>query len=147
MFDSPEARLTERDIIRGFRVVQEDANRVENSREKASRAMNTITALELDTLLGHQFMINSALALARPPEESEDSRILFPTGLLFIAKLCEFAQCRYEDVPVDAIVAKFVKPELVTFEPINVLKATQIGQLELEVPLLAIDSCVYADAA
>jgi hypothetical protein len=64
--------------------------------------------------------------------------------MLFIASLGLFGYMIDQDLPVDSLTLQFVAPEVFGVPPEEVPK---FKSLTFQVPVLAIDSCILAEAA
>jgi hypothetical protein len=131
------------EIIRRFRIAQEAANVYTDPDEKVRQAPVLLDSLDLFDLKGREFMADAALVFGRKPNYPPNVHKLFPTGFLFMGVLDNYGNLVDDDVPIDAITANFVNPEVVGVLPDEV---PGFSRLTFEVPFLAFNSLVAIEA-
>ncbi|MDL2363336.1 MAG: hypothetical protein QFB86_03070 [Patescibacteria group bacterium] len=143
---SHENRLpfSENEIIPRLRAVQEVFMKNDDPIKQTENTKVALAALDLDQLLGETLLIDSSLAFARRPDESLDTRMMYPSGFMFLGRLIGYAQLVDEDVPVNAVTVNFSNPDIITLPS---EEAIGMRRLQLEIPVLAINTVVNTWAA
>lgn len=128
------------DSLKGLQPV---VDTIDNPDEKISHIRNTLGIMGTHDLLEHQFMVGAAEVWARPRFDSR-RLIHFGEGFLFIAKLEAVGYLLDPNVPLDTLSLNFSDPEV---WGVDELDAPDFKTLKFQVPVLAIDSCMSAEAA
>lgn len=95
-------------------------------------------------LIGRALLVSSSLALGKRPDGPPGNRLLFEHGLMFIGRLESPSYLRDRQLPLDALTLIFSGPEVIGPYPEEI---ERLRRLQLQVPVLAIDSCTSAEAA
>lgn len=132
------------EILPRLRSVEELHHRFADDPDRSSYEVQAIDALELGCLVGRQVFINSALAFARRPDQPVHTRLMFPTGFLILGQIVHYATLTDEEIPLDSVTVNLRNAEVIDIAPEEV---AVFKKLEFEIPILAINSLVYAEAA
>lgn len=128
------------DSLKGLQLV---ADTYDNPEEKLTHIRNALGSMGAHDLLEHQFMVAAAEVWARPRFDSR-RLIHFGEGFLFIAKLEAVGYLLDPHVPLDTLSLNFTDPEVWGIDEVD---APDFKVLKFQVPVLAIDSCMSAEAA
>lgn len=128
------------DSLKGLQVI---ADKINDPSAKVAHVRKALKLMGAGALLEHQFMVGANEIWAKQPDEPSDL-IHFTEGLLFIGQLDAFSYMLDPDVPIDSLSLNFTMPEVwgVASEDVEQFKA-----LKFQVPVLAIDSYLSAEAA
>lgn len=129
------------DELQGLQIVADTIDVIDRKIAHVRGAMGLLAA---KTLLGRQFMISTAQVLGKDPDAEPDDRILYNDGLLFIAELDSFGYLVDHGIPIDSLALNFLHPEVFGIDD----RTEQlIRGFTFQVPVLAIESCISAEAA
>ncbi len=131
------------DVVDSLRDLQIVADTMDEPDDKIAHIRLAIGLLAADALIGKQTMIDAAMVYAANPDAQPDELIIF-RNMLFIGRLNVFSYLLDDDIPVDSLTLKFEKPAVVGASPDDSL---QFERFSMQVPILAIDSCVMAEVA
>lgn len=129
------------DDLQGLQILADHISVIDQKIAHVKGVMNFLAA---KTLLGRQFMISTAQVLGKDPDAGPDDRIVYNDGLLFIAELDSFGYILDHGIPIDSLSLNFLHPEVIGIDDRT---ERLIRGFTLQVPVLAIESCVSAEAA
>ncbi len=135
---------TGNEIIDGLQGLQIVADHIDVIDKKIAHVKGAMGLLAARTLLGRQFMISTAQVLGKDPDAQPDDRILYSNGLLFIAELDSFGYLLDHGIPIDSLSLNFLHPEVIGIDDRT---ERLIRGFTFQVPVLAIESCISAEAA
>jgi hypothetical protein len=129
------------DAIIGLQIIADNSDDPDAKLRYLRTGLATVNARQLIT---RQFLVSSFQAFVQGPDMSPDTRSFYDSGLFFIGKLDLYRYLLDEEVPVDSLLLDFVQPEVIGAAKSDL---AQIKQWRIQVPILAIESCIDAEAA
>ncbi|HVW23658.1 MAG TPA: hypothetical protein VHB51_04230 [Candidatus Saccharimonadales bacterium] len=139
--------LTGNDIIDQLQAVQKTADReFSDPDSKIETITEIVRAMGAGAILDHGFFASTSVAYGLHPDMDPNNRIWYKDGITFTARLEEFRYAYRPALPLDSLMLTFVDPQI--FEAIgDDQMAEDLSKLTIEVPVLAVDSCLLMDAA
>ena len=138
--------LTGNEVVDSLQVLQATSDAL--VRDEFLKRMHVGKMVELqpgaDRLIGQRFLVGSNLLLAQRPGGDPKKRLLFEHGLLFEGILDSYEYILDNGIPLDSLMLDFVEPAVVGVAP---EEETFFKVLKLQVPVLAISSCIDLAAA
>lgn len=131
-------------IIDSLQDLQIIADRINDPETKIGHVRQIMGILAARELIGEQFMVSSAMALAQRPDDDPSQRILFNRGMLFVARLESYNYLLDYGIPIDSLTLTFQEPEVIDVLPED---SPAFKTLTLQVPVRAIDSFISTKAA
>lgn len=131
------------DMVDSLRSLQIVADTIDTPNDKIAHVRRAIRALAAGSLLGKQMMVDGVTVYAANPDAQPDERVIY-RNMLFIGRLNVFSYLLDDDIPVDSLTLNFDTPAVVGASQDD---SSYFERLTMQVPVLAIDSCVLAEVA
>jgi hypothetical protein len=135
---------TGNEIVDSLRGLQMVADSIDDRDAKVAHVKKTLQFIDAWQLLGKQMMVSSLMTFGKNPDQGDDIRTFFKDEMLFLGQLNTMTYMLDDNIPVDSLALAFDLPEVIGVAP---EECERFRVLRLQVPILAIETCVLAEVA